>query len=335
MSIPRPLAALVALVLIIATACSPSSASTAPSGAAGSSSPGASAAKCQTAPAISSAPAGWGTQPSASTLFPLIISSRVVCGGARIVFSFLDAQSNPVAAPDRTATVAFYDLAKDPANPVVTVPGTFAWAIEGSRGIYVLDANLPEAGTWGAEFRTSAPGSPEQAVRVVFDVADSTPTVTVGQQAPASKTPTLADVGGDVAKISTDTKPDPAFYQTSVADALAAHKPFVLVFATPKFCTSQQCGPTLDDLKPLAAANPAITFINVEPYILQVSSGQLQPVLDAQGNLQATPTTQQWGLLTEPWIFAVDSQGVVRESYELIATAAEMTAAIKAITPAG
>ena len=91
----------------------------------------------------------------------------------------------------------------------------------------------------------------------------------VGQAAPASKTPTAADVGGDLAKISTDAKPDPAFYQTSVADALAAHKPFMLVFATPKFCTSQQCGPTLDQFKPIAAANPDVTFINVEPYQLE------------------------------------------------------------------
>ena len=47
------------------------------------------------------------------------------------------------------------------------------------------------------------------------------PTVAVGEQAPASTTPTAADVGGDLAKLSTDPKPDPAFYQLSVADALA------------------------------------------------------------------------------------------------------------------
>ena len=69
--------------------------------------------------------------------------------------------------------------------------------------------------------------------------------------------------------ISTDAKPDPAFYQTSVADALAAHKPFLLVFATPKFCASAQCGPTLEQIKPIAAAHPEVTFINVEPYQLE------------------------------------------------------------------
>ena len=145
--------------------------------------------------------------------------------------------------------------------------------------------------------------------RLTFDVRADLPTVQVGQAAPASKTPTAADVGGDLSKISTDTKPDPAFYQTSVADALAAHKPFMLVFATPKFCTSQQCGPTLDHFKPIAAANPGVTFINVEPYQLKVVDGALQPMLDANSQLQATDVTDQWGLLSEPWIFAVDRDG--------------------------
>ena len=45
--------------------------------------------------------------------------------------------------------------------------------------------------------------------------------------------------------------------------------------------------------------------------------------------------TDAWGLTSEPWIFAVDGTGVVRKSYELIATADEMNAAIAAIAPGG
>ena len=129
--------------------------------------------------------------------------------------------------------------------------------------------------------------------------------------------------------------PDPAFYTTSVADALAAHKPFVLVFATPKFCTSQQCGPTLDQFKPIAAAIPDVTFINVEPYQLKVVDGQLQPVLDANDQLQATDTTNEWGLLSEPWIFAVDRTGSSAGSYELTITPAELEAILPVITAGG
>lgn len=264
-----------------------------------------------------------------------MVTNYVACGRARILFLYLDVSNAIASAPDRTVSVAFYDLGRDPATAVATAEGTFIWTIEDERGMYLLDVDLPEAGTWGAEFTTEAPGSPVETVRMTFEVHDSSPTVAIGDPAPASETPTLDDVGGDVARISTDTDPVPAFYETSVADALAEHRPFVLVFATPRFCTSAQCGPTLDRLKPFAAAHPEVTFINVEPYQLQVVDGQLQPLLDANGALQATDVTDEWGLLTEPWIFAVDRAGVVRGSYELIVSDAELDAVVEEITAEG
>ena len=54
-------------------------------------------------------------------------------------------------------------------------------------------------------------------------------------------------------KLSTDPTPDPAFYKVSEDAALSKGDPFVMIFATPKFCTSAQCGPTLDRLKPFVA----------------------------------------------------------------------------------
>ncbi len=120
-----------------------------------------------------------------------------------------------------------------------------------------------------------------------------------------------------------------------MAAALTAHKPFMLIFATPKFCTSQQCGPTLDQFKPIAAAHPDITFINVEPYKLQDVGGSLQPVLSANNQLQATEITDQWGLLSEPWIFAVDRTGIVRGSYEVTITPAELEAILPVLTAGG
>jgi hypothetical protein len=248
---------------------------------------------------------------------------------------YLDSADRVKSAPDRTVTVAFYDLGRDPGKVVTTAEGAFVWTIEGERGMYVLDVDLPEAGTWGAEFTTEAPGSPAETVRMTFPVRSQVATVRVGQPAPASKTPTAADVGGDLSKISTDKSPDPAFYQTSVADALATHKPFMLVFATPKFCASAQCGPTLDQFKPIAAAHPEVTFINVEPYKLQVVDGTLRAVLDSRNQLQATEVTDQWGLLSEPWIFAVDRAGIVRGSYEVTITPAELTAILPVIAAGG
>jgi hypothetical protein len=78
-----------------------------------------------------------------------------------------------------------------------------------------------------------------------------------------------------------------------------------------------------------------VTFINVEPYQLQDVDGQLQPVLDANGQLQATDVTNAYGLYTEPWIFAVDGDGIVRDSFELIASDQEIQDAIATITKPG
>lgn len=294
----------------------------------------------------SSQDSGWQTAPSAPagaasgeasagsgspSVIPVIIS-QVDVGPARFVFSFLDGDGNlPAATPDRTAQVAF--IAPGETEPGPPVPAEFAWAIQDTRGEYIAHTEFPTAGPWKAVFITSTPDSPQEAIGVGFDVLDQLPTVDIGEQAPASDTLTAADVNGDLSKLSTDPNPDPEMYQLSVADALAQHKPFVLIFATPAFCQSAQCGPTLDDLKAAAARAPEdIAFINVEPYQLEWTDGRLQPVLDADNQLQPVPAVNEWGILSEPWVFAVDGQGIVRGSYEGVTTDKELTDAFAEIS---
>ena len=255
----------------------------------------------------------------------------MVCGPNRILFTILDRSGTPIAAPDRTASVAFFNLGRDPSTPIAKVDGTFIWAIENVRGIYVANTSFPEAGRYGAEFTTAAAGAAPVALRLTFDVQPTSPVVKVGDHAPASKTPTLADVGGDASHISTDPNPDPAFYQTSVDQALAKHDPFVLIFATPKFCTSAQCGPTLDRIKPFAGRYPGVTFINVEPYKLKLVDGVLQADTDANGQLQATAVTDEWHLFSEPSVYVVDRDGIVRANFELIFSDAELSGALDAV----
>jgi hypothetical protein len=325
---PRRLLPLLCVLALAIAACGQTGASGAPTRSSV-------AAVCPSAPDITSAP-GWGQPATAPTLVPFLVSNDITCGRARIIFLFLDAANNDKSAPDRTAKVAFYDLARDPNKVVTTADGAFVWTIQDERGMYIVDVDLPEGGTWGAEFTTAAPGSAAETVRVSFPVLDTPTAIAIGQKAPASKTPTLADVGGDAKQISTDATPDRAFYQTSVADAVAAHKPFILIFATPKFCVSQQCGPTLDHFKPIAAAHPDVAFINVEPYKLEFKNGALQPILAPETNaLIATDISNEWGLRSEPWMFAVDRNGIVQGSYLITITDAELNAILPVITAGG
>ena len=321
------LAFLLALVLV-AAGCgdpTPTSPSPVPTGSLG---PDA----CVATPAPSGIPAGWDVASQQPSIFPVIINplGARACGPTRLMFSFLDENNVPVTAPERSVNVALFDLGADPARPAITGIATFIWAIEPTTGVYVIDVDFPTSGTWGAEFTAVIGDSVPETIRLTFEVAPEPTVVSVGDPAPASNTPTLADVGGDVAKISTDDDPVEAFYETSVADALAAKEPFVLAFATPKFCATAQCGPTLDRLKPIAAAHPGLTFINVEPYQLAETDGTLQPVL-TEGQLTPAPATNEWKLAAEPWVFVVDRDGVVRASFMLIFSDEELEAAIAAV----
>jgi hypothetical protein len=268
---------------------------------------------------------------SGPTRLPILIDVQDSVGLSRFLFALADAQNNSIGSPDVPARVAFFDLAKSATAPTASVDARFIWTIQGTKGIYAADVNFTAAGDWAADFTTTKDGLTETR-RVTFQVADKSSTPAIGSRAPITKTPTLADVGGDVQRLSTDQHPDPSFYRVSVDQAIKKHEPFVLVFATPAFCTSRQCGPTLDAVKAIAKDAPKITFINVEPYKLLFTGGRLQPVLDARGQLQATDVTDAWGLLTEPWIFVVDRDGIVRGSYAVIASPEELKAAIAAVS---
>lgn len=318
--------------MVIVAACSPSgSGGTTPAPSASArTSPSAAAGSCPVSPALDGVPEGWDVGAQRPSVFPQIINpaGTVTCGPTRLMFSFLDDQNVPVAKPDRSASVRLFDLGADPAKPVAEATATFIWAIEPRVGVYAADVSPPTSGQYGVEFTTTPAGGSAEVIRTTMDVQPSSDVISVGDKAPASSTPTLDQVGGDVSQISTDPKPVKAFYETSIADAVAAKEPFVVAFATPKFCVTQQCGPTLDRLKPIAERHPKVTVINVEPYLLKDVDGQLQPVLDANGNLTATQATNEWHLPTEPWVFVVDRNGVVTRSFMLVFSDEELDAAM-------
>jgi hypothetical protein len=257
---------------------------------------------------------------------PVIVNEEFGVGPNHVVMTVLDANNVPSATPDRHATLQFTPAGGGP--DAAASPVAFEWGITGSVGFYITDVNLPTAGSWQATMTLSGPGSATSTTSVGFDVKARTSAVAIGQPAPSIKTPTAADVGGDLKKISTDATPDPRFYQTSEAAAIAAHRPFVLVFATPAFCQTAICGPALDHVKRLFPSYPDMTFIHVEPYEMTFTDGRLQPT---GGVLTANAITDAWGILSEPWTYVVDRTGIVRASFPSVFSDAEFQAAIDAV----
>lgn len=282
----------------------------------------------------SQAPPTSGASPGASggpEILPLLINSEITKGPNRFLFSLTDRQNKLVAAPDVKVHLLFYDVDTAENDVVFEEDARFLWAIEGQQGLYVASVEFPDAGRWGTRFEATFADGAVKTVRADYDVAESGSTPALGAKVPSVETPTLDDVGGDVKQVSTDQEPDTRFYETSIADALVAGEPFVVSFATPAFCETRLCGPTLETVKEVAADYPDITFINVEPYKMVFKDGSLQPELDANGQLQPAEWTNAWGLRSEPYTFVVAADGTVAAKFEGVLGADELRGALDAL----
>ncbi|MGH2406891.1 MAG: hypothetical protein ACRDF7_02270 [Candidatus Limnocylindrales bacterium] len=310
----RPFALLVVLLIVVA-GCAGSPAPTTPA-----------------ATATTSGYPGWpaGPDPQAQ-MVPLLISSELVPGPNRFLFSLADLHNALIAAPDLTTQLRFFDLAADPATPAAQATGTFIWTVPDTVGLYHAMVTFGRAGPWGVEIGASKSGLPDRTARVVFDVRATGSTPALGSKVPVADTPTATTSAG-IAAISTDSQPDPDFYRQSVNGALAAHRPFVLIFATPLFCTSRACGPTLDTVKSVAEPYKAqMDFIHVEPYKLRQTETGLQPDLAADGSFQVVPAASAWNIPTEPWIFLVRADGTLLAKFEGAVGADELRLALDAL----
>lgn len=249
--------------------------------------------------------------------YPVFASSEVVVGENRFLVGLLDSNDAPIGSADIDMHIEFYDLAVSETEPVFGTDMEFIETIPGARGLYMTTATFESAGSWGAEVTVTGDGL-DETVNAAFDVAPEGTTPALGAPAPPSDTPTGADVK-DLSEISTDEHPDPDFYRLSVKDALAAKEPFVVTFATPKFCQSAVCAPTLNIVKRASKDFPGVTFIHVEPY----------DNLDDPSNLKPVKAVREWGLPSEPWVFVVDAKGRVVSKYEGTVTEQELDEVLK------
>src|SRR4051812_29536093 len=117
-------------------------------------------------------------------------------------------------------------------------------APEDIKGVYVAHMNLPAAGGYYMAAKYKIDGK-ESTASGSINLAEAEATPPVGADALPSDTPTIKSTGGDFTILTTADPPDKTLLQYSIADSLKAKKPFVAVFATPKYCSSRLCGPTV------------------------------------------------------------------------------------------
>ena len=242
-------------------------------------------------------------------------------GDVRVSFVVVDAESRPVTLPTARVWLA-RGLNRAPFLEStaklerIGVPGGYE---ADATHIYVAHLQIRKPGTYWLLAEPEG-GRPVQALGNVV-VHEDAAAPSIGDPAPASETPTLSSVGGDVSKVTTRTPPDESLLEYSVADSLRAKVPFVVTFATPKFCSSRTCGPAVDVVEEVARRFEGgnVRFIHVEVY---------EDNDPAKGYNR---WMQEWGLRTEPWTFVVGRNGRIVERFEGVVSVHELEEAVGAV----
>jgi hypothetical protein len=190
-------------------------------------------------------------------------------------------------------------------------------------GTYAAQVNVPTVGNWivGVIIQDS---STKLCGHANLSAVDQAIPAAVGSKAVSVKTPVATTERG-LKEIDTRDPPSPLHY-ISLDKALKNGKPTVVTFATPLLCTSQLCGPVVDEVLLLfqqVGADKA-NFIHVEEFLPGDDFMPPPATLENQ-----SPGFKAYGFTTEPWTLIIDSKGVIRARFEGPVTAAMLDAALK------
>ena len=281
------------------------------------------------------AAAGGPSPSAAAALQPVITTSELVVGRNRFAFGLLKDGS---LLADRRVAVRLYDVREADAQLVAVTPAVYQplEVIEGGRhihvhpdgtrhvhgsttdvhGIYVAHLTLERPGPWGVEIVVHETHGPVEAARLSVTALARPRAPMPGTAAPRSRNLIAGDVS-DLRQIDSSEPPDPRLHHTRIADAIRQSRPQLIVFATPKYCTSRVCGPVLDVVRTLIPAyGDRVAFVHEE-------------IWQAGGTQRLSATVEEWNLRSEPWIFIVDGDGVIRARFEGLTTRRELETALR------
>lgn len=281
----------------------------------------------QAATSTAGQPAG-ATSAQGGNVEPVFAFSEAVAGKNRIAIGLVR-NNTPLNDPNVKVHLRFFDL--DETNPQVKFEADAAYYGQGlPAAFYVAYPTFDKPGNWGVEIQTQLPGQAQPSVsKQRLEVKASSEVPNIGQPAIAAKTLTVKDVP-DVARLSSGTQVDPAMYQISLDQALKNGKPTALLFATPAFCKTATCGPSLDVMQGLQKQyGDKVNFIHSEvykyPFDQSVQLQQDAAQKAAKENRALTPEERNagfsdamvaWKLDSEPWLFLIDTKGIVAGRYE-------------------
>lgn len=252
-------------------------------------------------------------------------------GTVALRFSYLgDAAGSPSPrVVQRDATARFLPIPGSPEGN--GRPPTLTFAADG-RGVYAVESIIfPKPGYWQVIARGDLEDGSTFDAEAAFSVLGAPSVVAVGDLAPRTDNPVIGDPGVPPSAIDSraaggETIPDPELHTTSIADAIEARHPALVVFSTPVYCVSRFCGPVTDLVAELATDyGDRADFIHVEIYedfeAGKVNQAALDWLMPAEGDLR------------EPWTFLIGADGRIAASWDTVVTRSEIEPLLKALPP--
>lgn len=267
--------------------------------------------------------------PGSDEVSPIITNHTLAVGENRFSLLLVDQEDNPIL--DADVHLSFYDLTGDEPPLKAQADARFIPVAssptdehtdeenhsESSVGVYVTRVNFDSAGRWAVQVNLSGDSRQVELIPLEFDVLEKSPEPSVGDPAPASRQPTLADVA-DIADIDSSSTPNPHMHDITIAGALDDGRPIIVAFAVPAFCENRTCGPVMKMvMDPLYEKYQGrVTFIHIEPY-------KLKELREGTGRI-LVQSAKEWNLETEPWVFVIDTRGKIAGKFEGIVAADEV-----------
>lgn len=185
--------------------------------------------------------------------------------------------------------------------------------------VYTTDIDFPSNGEWRVAALIKEGDETVATLLPSASVGEFKGVPKVGEKAPKIHTPTPADVGGDLSKITTRIPPDTQ-NRVDYADVLGK-EPIFLLFATPQFCQSRVCGPVVDVAEQVKEQfDDRAAFIHMEIY------------KDNDPSKGVRPQVRAFHLPSEPWLFAINRKGVVQAVVEGAFGVERMTKIVEEVT---
>jgi hypothetical protein len=240
-------------------------------------------------------------------------------GSIQLQFCFLGATK--ATGPCQLTAPVTANFLPTPGTPIAagkTAPEVISPS--GAKGVYETQAGFDKAGIWQTHVVAMVDGKQRQA-DTSFQVLERHALPAVGDAAIPSDNLTANTPGVNPASVDSRASaggliPDPDLHQATIAAAVAAHRPALVVFSSPVYCISRFCGPITDMVDTLGTTYAdRASFIHIEIW---------KDYQQQTANKAATDWLYRNDNLNEPWVFLIGADGKIAARWDNVVTAGEI-----------